>query len=303
MRKSTVALTRAIGIAGFFLLASAILASVARAQDGKEVDPAAALQAMLTAACRQDETVFRNYLTKANGAAFAQLTATQRLAIVKRFALLDKPGRPLLSSGAGKIKVLACEGPGATVEFRMGAARVEENTAYISVEVSGQSTQFGMVREGGGWRLLSLGLLLFDVPQLVGQWAQQDLEAREDAAAKTLAALAEAIGTYQRSFGQLPESLAQLGPATEGASPDAANLIAGDLAAGSRNGYQYRYQILPVAEDGAPHFELMATPEEYGKTGRQSFLVDGKGQVHAADKNGKVATVADPLLAVTGTAE
>ena len=70
MWKSRIALIRVIGIAGFFLLAAAMLADGALAQDGKETDPAAALQAMLTAACRQDEAGFRNYLTKANGAAF-----------------------------------------------------------------------------------------------------------------------------------------------------------------------------------------------------------------------------------------
>jgi type II secretory pathway pseudopilin PulG len=303
MRKSGSVLIRSIGIAGVVLLTAVMLAERAGAQDGTAIEPGTALQSMLTAACRQDEASFRNYLTKANGAAFAQLTVAQRLAIIKRFALLDTPGRPLLSD-AGKSRVLACEGPGATVEFRIGAARQEENTAYIPVNVSGRTTQFGMVRESGGWRLLSLGLLLFDVPQLVEEWAQQDTEAREEAAAKALAALAEAIEAYQRSFGQLPDSLAQLGPAPpEGVSPDHADLIASDLATGSRNGYKYRYQILPAPDGSAANFELTATPEQYGKAGRRSFLLDGKGRIHAADKNGKVATVADPVLTVTGPPE
>jgi hypothetical protein len=303
MRKSGSALIRAMGITGVVLLAAMMLAGRACAQDGTATDPSVALQSMLTAACRQDDASFRNYLTKANGEAFAQLNVAQRLAIIKRFALLDAPGRPLLSD-AGKSRVLACAGPGATVEFRIGAARREENTAYIPVNVSGRTTQFGMVREGGGWRLLSLGLLLFDVPQLVEEWAQQDTEAREEAVAKTLAALAEAIGTYQRSFGQLPDSLAQLGPAPpEGVSSDHADLIASDLATGSRNGYQYRYQILPGPDGSAANFELTATPDQYGKAGRRSFLLDGKGRIHAADKNGKVATAADPVLAVSAPTE
>jgi hypothetical protein len=295
------ALSKPLRTGALLLVPMLILAGRARAQNGTETDPVLALQSMLTAACRQDEPGFRNYLTKENSTAFAKLTDTQRLAIVKRFAIMDKPGRPLLSGGAGKGKVLTCEGSGETVGFRIGVARRNDNVAFISVEVSGQSTQFGMVREGESWRLLSLGLLLFDVPQLVEEWAQQDIIAREDAAAKTLAALAEAVGTYQRSFGQLPESLSQLGPAPpEGASPDHADLIASDLAAGTRNGYQYRYQILAAADERAPHFELMATPQGYGKEGRQSFLLDGKGQIHAADKKGKVATIFDPLLNTTG---
>ena len=109
-------------------------------------------------------------------------------------------------------------------------------------------------------------------PQLVDQWAQQDIAAREDAAARTLVALADAIRAYQQSFGQLPESLEQLGPAPpEGASPDHADLIGGDLAAGSRNNYQYRYQIVTPADGGAPQFELSAVPEKYGDKGKRSF--------------------------------
>ena len=45
-----------------------------------------------------------------------------------------------------------------------------------------KQAEFGMVRDGGGWRLLSLGLVLFDVPQLAKQWAAADLAAHEDAA-------------------------------------------------------------------------------------------------------------------------
>jgi len=268
-----------------------------RGQDGKEAEPAAALQAMLTAACRQNETTFENYLTRANSAAYAKLPVEKRLAILKRISLLEQPGRPLLSTDAQKKRVLACEAPDATVEFRLGDTHAEENLAFIALDAGDQSTQFGMVREGGGWRLLSLGLLIFDIPALEQQWAEQDLAAREDAAVKTLEVLGDAVKKYEQAFGQLPDSLAQLGPAAaEGISPDAANLIAGDLAKGSWKGYQYRYRILPVGEDGEARFALETTPEQYGKTGRRSFFLDGAAKIHAADKQGKAATVDDPLI-------
>src|SRR6202041_126466 len=102
-----------------------------------------------------------------------------------------------------------------TVGHRFGATRVEENLAFIPVAVvNSQQADFGMVREGGSWRLLSLGLVLFDVPQLATQ---------EDTAIADLRALAEAIQTYRRAFGKLPESLEQLGPAPKDQiSPDQA---------------------------------------------------------------------------------
>jgi hypothetical protein len=269
----------------------------ARGQNGKETDPGAALQAMLTAACRQDETAFGNYLTRANAAAYAKLPVEERLTVLKRISLLEQPGRALFSTDAQKRRVLACEGQAASTEFHFRDERTEENLAFIAVETGAQSTQFGMVREGGGWRLLSLGLLVFDIPALEQQWAEQDLAAREDAVVKTLNALADAVAQYQRAFAQLPDSLAQLGPAPpEGASPDAADLVAGDLAKGSREGYQYRYRVLPSGENGEMHFALEAAPEQYGKTGRRSFFLDGEGKIHAADKQGKSATAADPLL-------
>jgi hypothetical protein len=282
---------------GMLLLVLLCVGPSARGQDGKETDSAAALQAMLMAACRQDETAFGNYLTRANGAAYAKLPVEERLAVLKRISLLEKPGRPLLSTDALKRRVLACQAPGATTEFRLGEAHTEENLAFIAVDAGSQSTQFGMVREGGGWRLLSLGLLIFDIPALEQQWAEQDMEAREDAVVKTLGALADAIAQYQRAFAQLPDSLAELGPApAEGISPDAANLIADDLAKGSSKGYQYRYRILPSGEDGEAHFALQAAPEQYGKAGRRSFFLDDAGKIHAADKQGKAATVDDPLM-------
>jgi len=46
----------------------------------------------LSAACRQDETEFTKYLTARNAEAFATLTQGARVALMKRFVLLDEPG-------------------------------------------------------------------------------------------------------------------------------------------------------------------------------------------------------------------
>ncbi len=279
-----------------FLMA---LPAPGRAQEGQEVNPAAALASALVAACRHNETQFAHYLTADNATAFQQLPASQRKELMKRFVLLGDPGRPLLSNDTQGRTILRCESPGAEVEMRFQPERVRENLAFIPVEVTGgRRSEFGMVREGGGWRLLSLGLLLLNIPELSQRWASEEIEGREEAAIAALRRLADAIATYRRAFGNLPESLEQLGPAPkEGVSPEAAQLVDAELAAGKKGGYLFRYRILPAAGEGAePSFELAAVPAEYGKTGRRSFFLDASGKLRGADKQGAVATSADPPI-------
>ena len=208
-------------------------------------------------------------------------------------------GKPLLSADAEKHIVLRCRAENNTVEYRFGITRVQENLAFIPVAVvNSQQADFGMVREGGSWRLLSLGLVLFDVPQLAKQWAAADLATQEDTAIADLRALAEAIQTYRRAFGKLPESLEQLGPAPKDQiSPEQAALVPADMAAGKHDGYVFRYRISPDPNGNDNNFELAATPEAYPKPGKRSFFLDTAGKVHGDDKHGKVATVDDPLIA------
>lgn len=283
------------------MMAAALLffaAMPARAQESADADPATALSNILVAACRANETEFASHLTSANAAAFRALPATQRDELMKRLSLSDEAGKPLISADDQKHIVLHCRGAGGNVEFRFGATRVQENLAFIPVTVvDGAQADFGMVREGNSWRLLSLGLVLFDVPQLAKQWAQADLRAKEDAAIADLRSLAEAIQTYRRAFGKLPESLAQLGPAPKDQiSPDQAGLVPASMAAGKQGGYIFRYRISPDASGNDKDFELAATPEAYGKSGKRSFFMDTTGKVHGDDKHGKVATVDDPLV-------
>jgi type II secretory pathway pseudopilin PulG len=238
-------------------------------------------------------------LTADNAAAFQALPATQRTAFVKRFALTDDPGKPLASTDAQNHTVLRCEATKATVEYRFGDARVHENLAFIPVTVLNlEDTEFGLVRENGAWRLISLGVVLLDIPQLAKQWDAADLTAREEAAVQTLRDLASAIQKYNRAWGKLPESLSALGPAPPGQiSPEQAALVSAELAAGKQDGYHYRYRINPDASGNDTKFELAATPEKYGQNGRRSFFFDSDGRIHGDDKHGVVATPEDPLIA------
>ena len=261
-------------------------------------DPAAALSAAIVAACRGNETQFSNYLIVDSATAFRALPAEQRTEFLKRFSLSDRPGKPLSSTDQQNHAVLLCQTPSGSVQYRFGAARVHENLAFIPISVvDGEQAEFGLVRENGGWRLLSLGLVLLDIPQLAKQWVEEDLRAREEAAIDALHRLSDAVQTYNRAFGKLPESLAELGPAPKGQiSPEQASLTTADLAAGKQNGYLFRYRIVPNPSGNDTDFELAATPEAYDKLGRRSFFLDSEGKIHAADKHGAVAASDDPLM-------
>lgn len=287
-----------LSVAVFGTILALLLPATATPQDGRETDPAASLAAALAAACRANETQFENYLTVENAAAFRALPPDQRSAVLKRLSFADEPGKPLLSSDDQNHTVLRCTAPEGTAEFRFGDTRARENLAFIPVAVTdGDKTEFGLVRENGGWRLLSLGLVLLDIPQLSKQWADSDLAAREDAAVSNLRTLNEAIQTYRRAFGKLPDSLSQLGPAPKDqVSSEQADLVSDHLADGSDGGYRFRYRIVPGTQEDDVAFELAATPDDYGKTGRRSFFVDAAGKVHSADKHGDQATEDDPVI-------
>jgi hypothetical protein len=293
---------RIAGVAALSALALAFfLTEIARAQnDSANNDPGAALSAALTAACRASETQFATYLTADNAAAFRALPAQQRTAFMKRFALSDQTGKPLISSDAQNHTVLRCETPAGTVEFRFGDARTRENLSFVPVTVpDGQKTEFGLVRENGNWRLISLGLVLLDIPQLTKQWADEELVAREEGAIANLNTLADAIQKYRRVFGNLPTSLAELGPAPKDQiSPEQASLTNVELASGKSGGYSFRYRIAPAADGNDTNFELTAIPDEYGKTGKRSFFLDTGGQIHGEDKHGSFASQDDPAIVV-----
>jgi hypothetical protein len=280
------------------ILAALFIPAAVAAQEDRPSDPASALAAALAAACRANATQFANYLTADNAAAFRALPEERRAAFLKRLSLADEAGKPLISSDPQNHTVLRCTAREGTSEFRFGDSRIRENLAFIPVAVvDAQQTKFGMVREGGEWRLLSLGLLLLDVPELSKQWAEGELAAREESAIATLRGLAGAIQTYHRAYGRLPESLTQLGPAPKDQiSPEQASLVSEHLAAGKEGGYNFRYRIVSAAQGEDAAFELAATPNDYGTAGRRSFLLDAAGKVHAADNRGAMPTPNDPLI-------
>jgi hypothetical protein len=296
------------------LLALAIIAALsalnAHAQQQQTMEnPETALSDALSAACRQDSPAFAISLTADNATAFRALPGTQRTAMMKRFVLLEEPGRVLLSTSGNGQKIVRCESPSYTTEMRLGETRLRENLAFVPMEIpipgeDPRKITFGFVREGGNWKLLSVGLMMLDIPAMAKQWEQADLDASEDAAIADLRSVAAALDTYRRAYGKLPDTLQALGPAPpNGVSPETASLLDADLASGEKDGYTMRYTITPAAgglpeeeANKAETFSLASSPKEYGKAGRRSFFLDSSGILRGTDKNGGVATSSDPRI-------
>jgi len=269
--------------------------------------PSLALREALSAACSQSERDFTKFLTARNAETFASLTPGARVALMKRFVLLDDPGKPSMVTGAMGRPLVRCETPGGAAETQIGGAEITDNLAFLPVEIRDATdtvgtnvmhVKMGMVRENGEWKLLSVGLVLLDLPSLAVEWDAAQMESTERTAVGNLKMIAEAVEAYRRTYARLPDSLAKLGPATRGAAtPDAAGLLEADLAAEAQSGYNFRYVIAGASTLGAPaKFALAATPQVYGRTGLRSFFRDVNGGLHGADRQGSVGSEVDPKV-------
>jgi hypothetical protein len=280
--------------------------------------PAAALRDALMAACSQDASGFERYLTARSKASFERLTPAARVALMKRFVLLSVPGRANDVASPSGRPIVRCETPDVTTEMAIGGVDLQENLAFMPLELRDatdaaganvRQVDMGLVREGGQWRLLSLGVLLLDLPALEVEWDAAEAGANEETALANLRKLAEDVESYRRAYFRLPESLALLGPPprvatgkdrpekTLAATREHAGLVDAEFAAGVKDGYEFRIIIATADSMGAPaKYQLSATPAEYGRTGRRSFFRDTEGGWHAADHGGAVGSAADPKI-------
>jgi hypothetical protein len=269
--------------------------------------PAAAMRDALIAACSQSQRDFAKFLTARNAETFAGLTPSARVALMKRFVLLAEPGKSsLLASPSGR-PLIRCETPAGAAELQVGGAEVTDNLAFLPVEIRDATdsvganvmhVKMGLVRENGEWKLLSVGLVLLDLPSLAAEWDTAEMDSTERAAIDALKKIADAVEIYRRTYSRLPDSLEKLAaPARGAANPDAAGLLDSDSASGAKNGYRFRYVIASASTLGAPaKFALAATPQTYGRTGRRSFFRDASGALHGADRKGAVGSEADPRV-------
>jgi hypothetical protein len=269
--------------------------------------PSAALRDALLAACSQTQSEFSRFLTARNKEAFSRMTPAARVALMKRFVLLNEPGKATASANPVGRPIVRCETPEVTTEMQIGGAELRDNIAFLPLELrdaadsTGESVHvitMGLVREDGEWKLLSLGVLFLDLPALEVEWDTEEMEATESGALVAIKKIAEAVEAYRQKFARLPESLANLGPPLHGAaSGDVAGLVDSDLATGQKNGYAFRYVIVGASTLGAPaKYELAATPLQYGRTGKRSFFRDANGVLHGADRKGAIGNETDPKV-------
>ncbi len=269
--------------------------------------PSGALKGVLSAACSQNQTEFVRFLTARNKEAFSRMTPPARIALMKRFVLLNEPGKPSASANPAGRPLLRCETPGVTTEMQIGGADVRENIAFLPMELrdvtdttgaSVHQVTMGLVREDGDWKLLSLGVLFLDLPALEVEWDAEQMDGAEENALEAVKKVALAVEAYRNKYLRLPESLANLGLPLHGAATgEAAGLVDSDLANGMKNGYAIRYVVVGSSTLGAPaKYEVAATPLRYGRTGLRSFFRDSSGGLHAADRRGAVGSETDPKV-------
>jgi hypothetical protein len=277
------------------------------AQTARAGDPATVLQEVLIAACAQNSKEFSSQLTARNADAFTHMTAAAQATFLKRFVLLEKPGKPRSSGEAAGRMTVFCETPEITTQMEIDKPEVRDNLAYLPLIVKDASDAsdantrrviMGLVRENGQWKLLSLGLLLLDLPTLGEEWDRAEIQANEKSAIVSLKELADAIEKYRVTFTHLPDTLAVLGPSGKAAAQaNTAGLISDQLASGRKDGYSFRYVIVGASASGAPaKYELAAIPAEYGRTGMRSFFRDSSGVLHAGDHQGAVGSLLDPKV-------
>jgi hypothetical protein len=269
--------------------------------------PSAALRDVLAAACSQSQNDFARFLTARNKEAFNRMAPTARVAFMKRFVLLNEAGKPSVTANPSGRPIVRCDTPAGAAEIQIGGADTRDNVAFMPVQLrdatdttdaSAIQVNMGLVRENGEWKILSLGVVLLDLPSLELEWDSAEADKNELAAVESLKDIADAVENFRRKYTRLPASLSSLGPPLRGpASADAAQLLDSDLAAGMKNGYSFRYVIVGASGLGAPaKYELAATPLSYGRTGHRSFFRDGAGTLRAADRQGAVGSASDPRL-------
>lgn len=269
--------------------------------------PVDALRSVLTAACSQDTNRFSENLTVRNADAFARMTKAAQTTLLKRLVLLDQAGQPRVEAGEQGAVTIFCVSSEVTSQMQFGKVELRDNLAYLSLLVKDSSdttdanarrVTMGLVKENGQWKLLSLGLLLLDLPTLGEEWDRAEIQNNEKSALASVKELSAAIEKYRVTYTRLPGTLAELGPPEKGAAKsDQAGLLEKELADGRKNGYLFRYVIVGANDSGAPaKYEIAAIPVEYGRTGSRSFYRDSSGNVHAADHQGSVGTQLDPKV-------
>jgi hypothetical protein len=105
---------------------------------------------------------------------------------------------------------------------------------------------------------------------------------------KALQSIAAAQFTYQATVGN--------GNFGSNLDLQEAEFIDSDLADGEKYGYYFLFANFDGITNAPSKFYVTATPRRYKETGEKSFYIDESGEIHGTDKNGRLATIADPII-------
>ena len=130
-----------------------------------------------------------------------------------------------------------------------------------------------------------------DVERLTPRQQRRLISYNEAGAIMSLRTLFSSEATYQATTGN--------GDYGTLAEMRKAGLIDQVLGEGHRYGYLFRIRCEKISsESPQSSLEITAVPRAYGRTGRRSFYLDEIGVIHALDKKGAEATLADHVLAI-----
>src|ERR1700733_13408096 len=133
-------------------------------------------------------------------------------------------------------------------------------------------------------------LMLIAIPNFISMKAQAD----ETSAIQSLRAIYQAQIQYQTNFpgNGFSCSLAALGGnSTAGPpSPQAAQVLQGDLATGQKSGYTFNIvnctKVTVNNQDMYTSYEATAVPQSIGKSGHRGFCIDQAGEIKADPAGG-----------------
>ncbi|HEV8385054.1 MAG TPA: DUF4349 domain-containing protein [Candidatus Acidoferrales bacterium] len=133
------------------------------------------------------------------------------------------------------------------------------------------------------WRLSAVAALLLIVAAIsIPNLLRSRIASNEASAVSSLRSLNTVCQSYASTYGEFPESLAQLGPGNP-PSKNSADLVDGVLARGAKNGYLFTYSPGPPSASGRVlSYTITAHPLNAGKSGQRSFFTDQSGVIRAS---------------------
>jgi len=153
---------------------------------------------------RTMKTAFRNSSPRATPNRFPGSQWRSHGVDEKRFVLLSilaSPRNPQMPSAARSSVAPLHTAP---LKFKLAEPICTTPVAFLPVDLREASDPespahhilFGMVREEGEWKVLSVGLLLLDLPSLEVEWDRAEISSSEQQALESLSAVSRAIENY-----------------------------------------------------------------------------------------------------------